>query len=47
MGRLGVKDLKGSIGQTLADVLIARHNNFTTWPKPVQELVQAIDGALP
>ena len=42
-----MKDLKGSIGQTLADVLIARHNNFTTWPKPVQELVQAIDGALP
>lgn len=41
-----MKDLKGSIGQTLADVLLERYDDFTTWPSPVQDLVQAIDGAL-
>lgn len=41
-----MKDLKGSIGQTLADVMIERYDDHTTWPAPVQELIQAIDGAL-
>ena len=41
-----MKDLKGSIGQTLADVLIERYDDHTTWPAPVQELIDAIDGAL-
>ncbi len=41
-----MKDLKGSIGQTLADVLLERYEDSTTWPSPVQELIQAIDGAL-
>lgn len=42
-----MKDLKGSIGQTLADVLLERYDSSATWPSPVQELVRAIDGALP
>jgi putative ATP-dependent endonuclease of OLD family len=41
-----MKDLKGSIGQTLADVLLSGYEDSTTWPSPVQELIQAIDGAL-
>lgn len=41
-----MKDLKGSIGQTLADVLLERYDDSTTWPAPVQELIRAIDGAL-
>jgi len=41
-----MKDLKGSIGQTLADVLLERYDDFTRWPSPVQDLVRAIDGAL-
>lgn len=41
-----MKKLKGSIGQTLAEVLLDRYDDVATWPAPVQELVRAIDGAL-
>jgi hypothetical protein len=41
-----MKDLKGSIGQTLADVLLERYDDSTTWPAPVQELIRAMDRAL-
>lgn len=41
-----MKKLKGSIGQTLAEVLLDRYSDHTTWPAPVQELIRAVDGAL-
>lgn len=41
-----LETLKGSIGPTLADVLLDRYDDATTWPSPVQDLVRAIDGAL-
>nr|WP_246283879.1 AAA family ATPase [Nocardioides perillae] len=41
-----MKASKGSIGQTLADVLIERYGDFHSWPSPMQKLIQAIDGVL-
>ncbi len=41
-----MKDLKGSVGQTLADVMIERYDDASTWPAPLQELVRLLDGAM-
>lgn len=41
-----MRSLKRSIGQTLADVMLERHDDPATWPAPIQELIQAIEGAL-
>lgn len=42
-----MKSLKGSIGQTLADVFLERHGDPTTWPAPIRDLIRAIDKDLP
>lgn len=41
-----MKSLKGSIGPTLADVLLERYDDVATWPAPLKELVSLIDGAI-
>jgi len=41
-----MKSLKGSLGPTLADVMLDRYNDVTLWPAPLRELVQLIDGAI-
>lgn len=41
-----MKRLKGSIGQTLADVLLERYDDSSAWPSPIQDLIRAIDGSL-
>jgi putative ATP-dependent endonuclease of OLD family len=41
-----MKVLKGSIGPTLADVLLERYDDASSWPAPLQELVSLIDGAI-
>lgn len=41
-----MKNLKGSLGPTLADVMLERHDDVTSWPDPLQQLVNLIDGAI-
>jgi len=41
-----MKRLKGSLGPTLADVMLERHGNAGAWPAPLQELIEFIRGAV-
>ena len=41
-----MKKLKGSIGQTLAEVLLETYDDCTLWPAPLRQLISDIDGAL-
>lgn len=39
--------LKGSIGVTLAGLMIQRHPDHTKWPAPLQELISKLSAVLP
>lgn len=41
-----MKQLKGSLGPTLADMMIESHSDHTSWPAPLQDLIRTIDGAI-
>lgn len=41
-----MKGMKGGIGPTLAELLIDRHPDHTTWPKPLLDLIEALDERL-
>lgn len=38
-----LKDVKGAIGPTLADLIIERYRDTDTWPEPLRDLIQLID----
>lgn len=41
-----MKDLKGSLGPTLAEVFLDKHKDQSKWPRPLQQLVNELKGAL-